>query len=256
MIGLRELQREVQAYVLGEHERVAQRIAGSAAGSARQRLDVYAHGVRMRFEEVLGEEFPGVHTLLGDAAFARLARDYAAAHPSCDPSIRWFGRHLPRFLGAAAPWTEHPVLAQMACFEWARSEMIDAADSTVVRVAEIAARPPQDWAAMRPRLVPALRRVELDYNVPAMCAAIERGEALPAPCAQAPRAWLIWRKALAVHWRSIDADEAWALDACAREATFAELCAGLCDFTGDAAAPLRAATLLKQWASDEVLRAV
>jgi hypothetical protein len=256
VIGLRELQREVQAYVLGEHERVAQRVAGSAAGSARQRLEVYAHAVHMRFEEVLAEEFPGVHALLGDAAFARLARDYAAAHPSCNPSIRWFGRHLPRFLGAAAPWTEQPVLAQMACFEWARSEMIDAADSTVVRIADIAAIPPQDWAAMRPRAVPALRRVLLEYNVPAMRSALERGEPPPALRAQAPRNWLIWRKGLAIHWRSIEADEAWALDACAREASFAELCAGLCDFTGEAEAPLRAATLLKQWASDEVLQTV
>jgi hypothetical protein len=98
--------------------------------------------------------------------------------------------------------------------------------------------------------------VLLDYNVPAMRSALERGEPPPALRAQAPRNWLIWRKGLAIHWRSIEADEAWALDACAREASFAELCAGLCDFTGEAEAPLRAATLLKQWASDEVLQTV
>lgn len=251
-----DLQRGVQAYVLGTDESVAGRVGGSPAGSSRNRLDVYAHAVRMRFEEVLGEEFPGVHTLLGDAAFARLAREYASAHPSRDPSIRWFGRHLPRFLDIVAPWTEQPVLAQMASFEWARSEMIDAADSPVLRVADIAAIPPQDWGAMRPRPVPALRRIVLEFNVPAMCSAIERGEPPPGVREELPRSWLIWRKGLAIHWRSIDADEAWALDACAGDATFADLCAGLCEFTGEAGAPMRAATLLKQWASDEILRAV
>lgn len=257
MSALRELQRAVQSYVLGADGELAKRVAGSAAASAEQRLGIYRHAVRQRFAEVLGEEYPGVHTLLGDDAFARLARAYAEAHPSRQPSIRWFGRHLSRFLTEALPWREQPLLAEMACFEWARSGMIDAADSAVVRIADIAAIAPAQWGAMRPRPVAALRRVQLRYNVPPLRSAIERGEPLPAiACADAPRTWLIWRKVLAIHWRCIDADEAWALDACAADASFADLCAGLCDFAGEAAAPLRAATLLKQWASDEVLRAV
>lgn len=257
MSALRELQRAVQGYVLGTDGELAKRVAGSPAASAEQRLGIYRDAVRQRFAEVLGEEYPGVHTLLGDDAFARLARAYAAAQPSRQPSIRWFGRHLPRFLADAPPWREQPLLAEMARFEWARSEMIDAADSPVVRVADIAAIAPQRWGAMRPQPIAALRRVQLHYNVPALRSAIERGEPLPAIArADAPRTWLVWRKALAIHWRSIDADEAWALHACAEDASFADLCAGLCDYVGEDAAPLRGATLLKQWASDEVLRAV
>jgi len=257
MSSLLELQRAVQSYVLGSDASAVRRVTGSAAAGAEERLGIYRDAVRQRFAQVLGEEYPGVHTLLGDTNFARLAHDYAAAHPSQHPSIRWFGRCLPQFLHTTAPWTEQPVLAEMARFEWARSEMIDAADSAVLRVHDIAAIAPQHWAAMRPRPVPALRRVALHFNVPPMCGAIERGEP-PPPAVRAdhPRDWLVWRKGLAIHWRSIDAGEAWAIAACTGDATFADLCAGLCDFTGEHNAPLRAATLLKQWASDEILSAV
>ena len=257
MSDLLELQRGVQAFVLGDDESIVRRVPGSAAGSARQRLAIYRDAVALRLLDVLGEEYPGVHILLGDEAFARLARGYASAHPSRHPSIRWFGRELPRFLATSAPWTEQPVLAEMACFESARSEMIDAADSPLVGIADIAAIAPQQWGAMCPRPVQAQRRIALLFNVPAISSALERGEPPPAVLSGATaRTWLIWRKALAIHWRSVDADEAWALDACEAGMDFAELCEGLCAFTGHAGAPLRAATLLKQWASDDVLQSL
>jgi hypothetical protein len=110
---------------------------------------------------------------------------------------------------------------------------------------------------MRPRPVPALRRVDLLFNVAPVWHAIDRGET-PPPLARAdaPRTWLLWRRGIAIHWRSIDADEAWALDACAAQATFADLCEGLCARVGEERAPLRAATLLKQWAGDGILRGI
>jgi hypothetical protein len=87
--------------------------------------------------------------------------------------------------------------------------------------------------------------------------ALDRGET-PPPLVpdDATRAWLLWRKSLAIHWRSIDTDEVWALDACGAGATFAGLWEGLCTRVGEEGAPRRAATLLKQWASDGVLGSI
>lgn len=270
MNALRELQRSFQDYVLGDEGlREGERreaglpamfpaaVDGAGAVSAEDRLHVYAYAIRARFLEVLGQDYPGLHTLAGDDRFRAIGLAYMAAHPSHHPSIRWFGRHLPDFLGSTSPWREHPVLGEMARFEWGKGELLDAADSPVVGVDDIAAIPPSRWTDIRPRLKPAVRRLRLEWNVPVLWTAIDRGDAPPAPARmEAAAHWLLWRDDLLVRWRSVEPDEAWALDCCVRGEDFGAICAGLVGRVGEDAAAFRAATCLKQWAADGVLEAV
>jgi len=266
MTALRELQHGFQSWVLRDAGAPPATVADTGAVSARDRLKVYADAIRLRFLEVLGQDYPGLHALAGDDEFRRLGLAYVAAHPSHHPSIRWFGRHLPAFLRSTAPWREQPVLAEMAAFEWAKGELLDAPDSPVVGVEDIAAIPPDRWAGIRPRLKPAVRRVTLEWNVPVVWKAIDGDEAVPA-LARADRAgsadgaegavdWLLWRQDLLVRWRSIDPDEAWALRSCDAGEDFGSICVGLGERVGEDAAALRAATFLKQWATDGVLEAI
>ncbi len=257
MSALSDLQRSFQAAVLDGDEAVLARIAPGGVADPRQRLLVYSEGMRLRFAEVLRLDYPGVLGLLGDERFDALARAYALACPSRNPSIRWFGARLAGFLDTTAPWNEQPVLAEMAHFEWRKGELHDAADSPTVGVEQMARVPPQAWAALTPRLVPAVRRLDLHWNVPPLWRALDRDQTPPAPArAETPQAWLLWRRDLSIHWRSLDAHEAWAIDACAAGATFGDLCGGLGDRVGVEQAPLRAATALKQWISDGVIAAV
>ena len=257
MVALHDLQRSFQAYVLGEADAPPPTVAGTGEASAEDRLYVYAEAIRLRFLEVLGQDYPGLHTLAGDDEFRTLGLAYAAAQPSHDPSIRWFGRHLPAFLHSTAPWRDHPVLGEMALFEWAKSELLDAADSPVVGIEDIAAIPPDQWAGIRPRLKPAVRRLALEWNVPSLWKAIDRGDAPPPP-ARVERAvdWLLWRQDLLIRWRSIELDEAWALQCCAGGEDFGSICTGLCERVGEDTAAFRGATYLKQWAADNVLETV
>ena len=256
MTTLRELQRSFQSWVLGDARALPATVAGTGAVSAQGRLEVYAQAIRLRFLEVLGQDYPGLHALAGDDEFRRLGLAYVAAHPSHHPSIRWFGCHLPAYLRSAAPWRNHPVLGEMAGFEWAKGELLDAADSAVVGVEDIAAIPPDRWAGIRPRLKPAVRRLALEWNVPAMWKAIDAGDA-PPPAARSEPAldWLLWRQDIVVRWRSIDPDETWALRRCDAGEDFGSICTGLSDRVGEDAAAFRAATFLKQWAADGVLEA-
>ena len=176
MTALRELQRSFQAWVVGSASTLPPAVAGTGAVSAEDRLDIYATAIRLRFLEVLGQDYPGLHALAGAEEFRRLGLAYVEAHPSHHPSIRWFGEHLPAFLRSTAPWREQPALAEMAGFEWAKGELLDAADSTVVGVADIAAIPPDRWAGIRPRLKPAVRRLALEWNVPVAWKAIDADE--------------------------------------------------------------------------------
>ena len=257
MTALRDLQRGFQAWVLGDTGALPATVAGTGAASAGDRLAVYAEAIRLRFLEVLGQDYPGLHALAGDAQFRTLGLAYVAAHPSRHPSIRWLGAGLPAFLRSTAPWRGHPVLAEMAQFEWAKGELLDAADSPVVGIEDVAAIPPHRWAGIRPRLKPAVRRLALEWNVPSLWKAVDRGDAPPPPT-RMERAvdWLLWREDLIVRWRSIEPDEAWALDRCEAGEDFGAICTGLCRWVGEDAAAFRGATCLKQWAADSVLEAV
>ena len=255
MTALRELQRGFQGYVIGEAHGPPVTVADTGAASAQARMQVYADAVRLRFLDVLGQDYPGLHALLGDEEFRSLGLAYIAAHPSHHPSIRWFGRHLPEFTGSTAPWRSHPVLGEMARFEWARGELLDAADSPVVGIADIAAVAPERWAGIRPRLKPAVRRLALGWNVPALRDAVGRGDTPPDPARSEPAVdWLLWRAGLVVRWRSLEPDEAWALRCCDDGEDFGAICVGLGEWV-DAVA-LRAATFLKQWATDGVLESI
>ena len=256
MTTLRELQRSFQSWVVGHASAIPATVAGTGAISAEHRLNVYAEAIRLRFLDVLAQDYPGLHTLAGDDEFRRLALAYVAAHPSHHPSIRWFGAHLPAYLRSTAPWRDHPVLGEMAQFEWAKGELLDAADSPVVGVEDIAAIAPDRWAGIRPRIKPAVRRLSLEWNVPGLWKALDGGDAPPPP-ARMERAvdWLLWREGIVVRWRSVEPDEAWALRRCDAGADFGSICTGLCDRVGEDAAAFRAATFLKQWAADGVLEA-
>ena len=257
MTALRELQRSFQSWVLGDASALPATVAGTGAVSARDRLDIYAQAIRLRFLEVLGQDYPGLHALAGDDEFRRLGLAYVAAHPSHHPSIRWFGGHLPAFLRSTAPWRDHPVLGEMAEFEWTKGELLDAADSPVVGIEDIAAIPPERWAGIRPRLRPAVRRLALEWNVPSLWKAVDGGDAPPPSARTEPAVdWLLWRRDIVVRWRSVGPDEAWALRRCDAGDDFGSICAGLCERVGEDAAAFRAATFLKQWAADGVLEAV
>ena len=260
MTALRELQRGFQAWVLGDASVFPPTVAGTGAVSAEDRLDIYAQAIRMRFLEVLGQDYPGLHALVGDDGFRRLGLAYVEAHPSHHPSIRWFGCHLSAFLRATAPWREQSVLAEMAEFEWAKGELLDVADSPVVSVEDIATIPPEQWAGIRPRLKPAVRWLSLEWNVPVVWKAIDGDEPVPVPeragGAGGAVEWLLWRQDLVVRWRSTGPDEAWALRRCAAGEDFGSICAGMCERVGEDVAVFLAATCLKQWAADGVLEAV
>ena len=257
MPALRNLQQSFQAYVLGERQAPPATVAGTVAASAEDRMRIYSDAIRIRFLEVLGEDYPGLRAMAGDEEFRSLGLAYIAAHASTHPSIRWFGSHLPSFLTSTAPWRDYPVLGEMARFEWAKNELLDAADSPVVTIEDIAAVPAAQWAEMRPRLKPAVRRLSLEWNVSSLWKAIDREDTPPEPV-RAERAvdWLLWREDMHIRWRSLEPDEAWALQRCAGGETFGSICVGLCERTGEDAAAFRAATYLKQWAADTVLEAV
>lgn len=251
MKRLRILQQDFQRHVLRPAGDMESRVIATARAGAQERLDIYVNAYRLRLLEALGTDFPALHTLVGDEEFDQLGRAYIDAHPSRHFSLRWYGHGLAAFLHTAPPYAEHPVLSEMAQFEWAMSLAFDAADGTPVTVDDILALPPQAWASMGLLPHASVQRVNLRWNVPAFWKAVQAQETPQAPVqAGQPIGWVLWRQALNTYFRSLTADEAWGLDALLAGVSFPHLCQGLCEWIAEDHAPAHAAGMLKRWVQD------
>lgn len=247
-MALQALQRDFQSALLQGSTVLHARVAGTADAGPDRRVAIYAQAYRLRLQEALAEDFSGLAAWLGESGFEALAAAYIARFPSRHPSLRWFGRHMATFLNDTPGWSGQPWLAEMAVFEWAQGEVFDAPDSPATPPDTITAIEPADWPRLRLQPHPSLRRLDLDWNVPALWRALDDGREPPEPAKNpAPQGWLLWRQDLAIHWRSLDSAEAVAVDAWRSGADFAGVCAALCEHMDTTRVATCAAGLLKGW---------
>lgn len=246
------LQRQFQDYLLGVDGAIAATIGDSPRESGATLLEVYRDAYVLRLVEILGKDYPKTKEMLGEEPFDAVGRAYLRAHPSSSFSVRWFGRHLAGFLAATAPWSDYPMLAEMATLEWALGEAFDAPDVPVIGPEAMAAVPHAGWPGLTFELHPSLRRHTFKFAVPELWQQLEHGETPeePVPAYDAPVEFLIWREGLETAYRGIDPDESWAVEQVLQGTPFGQLCDGLTQFHDPATAAGRAAQMLKQWLSD------
>jgi hypothetical protein len=257
MKDLPQLQAAFQGFILGNDPAINAEIVGTAKVDAATRLGIYANAYRLRLLEALDTDYPGLHTIAGDEEFDRMGRAYIDAHPSSFRSLRWFGDRMSEFLRTTEPYSDYPVFADMAAFEWAMSDAFDAEDSPVASVDDMARIPPEAWPELRFAPHASLRRLDLRWNVPAVWKAIDTEQEPPElEDGEYPVAWLVWRRELRTYFRSLDVAEACALDAMRHGETFAEICEGLTEWIDAQNVPAHAAGLLKLWLGDGLIREI
>ena len=258
MSDLDRLQFDFQAYLTGAENHMLERVNATSKADRETLLGVYREAYALRLVETLATNYPKLAVYLGDDAHERMARAYIAAHPSHHPSIRWFGHRLAEFLALTAPWSEQPVIADLAKLEWMLSETFDAADATPLAFETVAAVPPAQWPGLRFRPLPSLRRFELAMNATAIWRALDADETPPvaAPLETPPVQWAAWRPRLTTEYRSLETDEAAALDAVMAGADFASLCERLFDWHAEDEAAARAAGLLRAWIDAGMIAAI
>lgn len=251
--ALRELQRQLQNYLLAPETIPEGLIVETAAVPQRTRLGIYANAYRARIVEALGVDYRGLRSYLGDAAFERLALAYIAAHPSRQRSLRRVGAQLAEFIRATPPYDAHRDLHELAQFEWALCHAFDAADAMPLDSEMLAALPPERWAELALQFTPTLRTLTLHTNAPALWQALQNDAPPPAVEEGAAQTWLVWRRQLKLLFRTADAVEAIALRQFLRGISFGDVCASLADHLPADAVPARAVALLQQWLCDELV---
>jgi hypothetical protein len=255
MLSLRELQRAFSAALAPGREAaptdvgLLASIEGRGALDAAQRLAIYAGMYRARLVDVLREDFPRVLAILGDETFAALAERYLARHPSTHPSVRHVGGRFAEFVageGAVAPF-----LGDLAHLEWARVEVFDAADAEPLRLSDLSAIPPEDWAALRFRPIPACLVIECAWPVHEIWAEADASDP-DAPVHIRPAACTlrVWREGDSVSHAAMGDLERRAFPALQRGEPFGVLCAALEDTEHS---PHEIGALLMRWLEDGIL---
>lgn len=270
--GLRRQQQAFLAALLGGEPGALLR---PLPGGRPAPLDVYRSAYTARLAEALGDNHEVLRRALGDEAFDALAQAYLAAHPSGQPSIRWFGHRLAEFMDGCVARDDglvpHPALADLARLDWALRAAFDAADAPVLARAALAAVPAAQWPALHLRLHPGVALLALAWAVaPAWHAlrAAPDGEEpeLPAPEPLA-HTLLVWRREAGPDadpdtlpgtlWRTLDDTETRLLQAVVQGLPLADLF-GLAEEAGAAGeqAVARVTAAIAQWFADGLVSAI
>lgn len=255
MSELYRLQKNMMNWLMHKDDRVKPDIIDTGEVnkvSVEQRLAVYGDAYGYRLIDALSENYPSVHTLLGDDDFYKMTYAYMDAYPSHHFSLRYFGHELEAFLRKYK--SDFPVLIEMARFEWALRKGFDAKDMATLTLNDLRQISVERWGDLRFIFHPSVTRLDLDWNTPQLWSAIDAGKDPMNPeKLEHTYAWLLWRKDLLTYYRSLDVDEAWSLDVALQGANFAELCEGVCEWVDAEHAPARVAGFMSKWISDDLL---
>lgn len=257
MKALSDLQKEFQNYVFQHDKRMECEIVGTKRASAKTRLGIYSSAYRLRLLEALDTDYPGLRALAGDDEFEKLGYAYIESHPSTYFNMRWYGGEMSEFLKNTSPYDRHPVLSEMAAFEWAQALAFDAPNEPVLTIEDMNAVPGDAWPELVFKPHASVQRLNLEWNVPAFWKAVEKkDDPQPPQKNQYPIGWVLWRKNLQSYYRSLGVDEAWAIDAVHEGRNFAEICGGLCEWIDELQVARHAAGLLKTWIAEGMIKEV
>jgi hypothetical protein len=217
---------------------------------AAQRLGIYANAYRLRLAETLADSYAKTRQRLGAERFEQAALRYIDARAPTVRNLRGYGEDFADALAAGLP--DAPAAAELARLDWALRAAFDGPDADPLSAAALAAVAPEAWATLGLRLHPTARLLVFEHNSVAVWQAYD-DDAEPPPLqrSEPPVTWLVWRKGLQPHFRSLRPVEAALLGALLAGERFATACEQAAG--EDAEAAVQIGACLRQWLDDELL---
>lgn len=255
MNNLYQTQLLFQQYLEGENNDIEQQIDATEDALAEHRLAAYYNAYRARLIEALAIDFPAIHAYLGEDDFNWLVIHYIKKHPSTYRSVRWVGKDFASFI-RQYEHQECEFLYELALFEWTKTLTFDSQDTdTLFQIEDMSNISPEQWPELTFKFISSLYSLDLHYNVSAYWLAVnEQKQQSEIECQEIPARWIIWRKDLDSHWRSLEVHEAWALAQAQQGLSFGEICEGLTEWIDAQHVAIQAASFLKQWISEGLIQ--
>ena len=245
---LKQLQTDFMAYLTSGDETISQQVIQQGKIDVATRLHIYSNAYLMRLREAIDNDHPILGVYLGDDLFDQMVAGYIENHPSEVESLRYFADQLPNFLAAAAPFNEHPIIADIARFERALLNAFDAADAQSITVVDLQKVPPENWPLMKLRFHPSMQFFETQWNTVETWQAIKQEQTPPAAEVQGKAYWLLWRNQdRLTEFNSLTEDEYALLTAALRGTDFSGLCEVLFDYYAEIEISQTAVNYLQKW---------
>jgi hypothetical protein len=252
---LNTLQQAFQDYLSHQNNHTIETLIAEGHSLPKtEQLEIYFNAYRLRLLEILAEDFPKLKILMGEEAFDQCGLFYIAVHPSKHFSVRYFGQHLNDFLRTEAPYSESPYLAEMAAFEWAFGNTLDAQDTDIVKLETLQTIPPEKWGHLQFTFHPSLQILSLEWDIPQLWQTLNALE----PPRQAVKqsaaiTWIAWRKELRTQYRSLTHSQVVMLNKLQSGMTFADLCEILCETIEEEKVPQVALEFIQQCMTDNII---
>lgn len=164
--GLAAMQAAFAAAMAGEGDDAA--AAALARGEGPRpgaRLDIYRNNIASALVRSLEGLYPALVRLMGADFFARVARDYARAHPPEHGRLLGYGFDLPRFVAGYEAAGRYPWFADVGRLELAWHRAYTAAEAEALRADELAGVPPERMAELVLVPHPSCQRLASPYPV-------------------------------------------------------------------------------------------
>ncbi len=248
MSALRDLQHSFMEFLQAQSGDVATFVADDEALDIDTRLEIYRNAYSVRLKKSIETDHPVLGSYLGDDLFERMADGYIVRCPSEYPSLRDFGEGLPGYLACTEPFSGHPILAEIAGFEWQLLFSFDAADAACARVEDLQSITAQDWPGMRVTFHPSVCVFPVRWNSVESWQALKEDSPPPQAADISLRNWILWRgDDRLTQFRRLSAEGAVMFLRLSQGADFSEVCEALLEFVAEGEVSSTAAGLLLQW---------
>lgn len=215
---------------------------------------VYQHAYGSRLVEAMRNDHKLLHSYLGDEMFDAMGAAYVAAHPSQHPNLRWFSSGVPAFLKSTEPYSDYPVLSDLAALEKALNDAFDAPEAPAVGIADLASFAPDAWNDLTFEAHPSAFRLDCATNASAIWRALKIDETPPdAVALDEPSHLLIWRQDVTPKFRELGNEEAMIWAEAASGIPFGVLCSMLATYDDPGSAAARGAGYLHSWVTSGLL---
>ncbi len=224
---------------------------------AEARVGIYRNAYRARLMSCLRNNYEKTWSWIGDDAFDTAARQHCILNPPQSWTLDDYGTGFNETLGSL--FQDDPEVAELALLEWAMQNAFGAVDEAVIDVvtvqAFVAAHDGLDH--MRMTVVQSLFIFPIRTNCAAIWQDIADDNTPPPPSLLEVPAYLrIWRKSFSPHFRTIDTDEVYALNALAQGESFGDICSYFTATSDAETAIVKAGTMLGHWLGDELISAL
>ena len=228
MRDLRLLQTELLDYLVKQPSNIEGYIAEGGSIDKQTRLNIYGNAYKLRLRDVIDTDHEILSFYLGDELFDKLVEGYIDTNPSTYPSLRDFCCNLPNYLKQTLPFSEHPILGELARFERMLLFAFDANDAPIASMQGLSEIAAEDWPNIQIRFHPSVQLFATDTNCVEIWRAMKQKTTPPEVKQTEKLTWVVWRALDRItEFRSLDTSETVMVECFLKGGTLADVCEDL-----------------------------